>query len=246
MRRRKKTGQGFIILLVAIAMVAVAVVFAYSVLDKIVIPPIDQPPVEEPVDPVEPVEPDEPTEPEEPTEPVEPVEPIEPQKDVYAYTVSEVGVVITGRGTVESRALVIPSEIEGKKVISIAEGAFKRDEANSIKIPSTVSWIGANAFENCVNMVQIVIPASVQYMGDSVFFGCTELDYIYIEAKEKPTGWSNDWRKGYGGWTYWGGDWHYKESGAPIGNDVIELPVIPFGTFEAQGTYSDELSWEEL
>ena len=180
---------------------------------------------------------DEPT----PIEPIEPDEPDEPTADVYAYTVSAEGVTITGRGTVTGSYLTIPEEIEGAAVVAIAESAFKGDtKIYSVKIPASVESIGESAFETCVSMGSIVIPVSVQTLGENVFFGCSALKTIYIEAESAPEGWAENWRFGCSSKIYWGGEWHYKDNGEAIGDDVIELPVIPLGNYVTKGIYDPD------
>ena len=186
---------------------------------------------------------DEPT----PIEPIEPDEPDEPKADVYAYTVSAEGVTITGRGTVTGSYLTIPEEIEGAAVVAIAANAFQGDtKIYSVKIPQTVESIGESAFETCVSMGSIVIPASVQTMGENVFFGCSGLKTIYIEAESAPKGWAENWRFGCSAKVYWGGEWHFKNNGKAIGDDVIELPVVPIGNFVAKGIYDPEQGFTEF
>ncbi len=48
------------------------------------------------------------------------------------------------------------------------------------------------AFSYCSGLRKIVIPASVTSIGEFAFYGCTELT-IYCRAKEKPSGWADNW-----------------------------------------------------
>ena len=179
--------------------------------------------------------------------PIEPDEPDEPTADVYAYTVSAEGVTITGRGTVTGSYLTIPDEIEGAAVVAIAESAFQGDtKIYSVKIPQTVESIGESAFETCVSLRSIVIPVSVQTMGENVFFGCSALKTIYIEAESAPKGWAENWSFGCSAKIYWGGEWHYKDNGEAIGDDVIELPMVPLGNYVAKGIYDPEQGFTEF
>jgi uncharacterized protein YjdB len=85
----------------------------------------------------------------------------------------------------------IPSEIDGKKVISIGEDAFREfsigDEEfrdfsglTSIKIPDSVTTIGNNAFRGCSSLTDIKIPDSVTSIGFYAFRGCIGLTGISI------------------------------------------------------------------
>ena len=176
-----------------------------------------------------------------------PIEPDEPTAEVYAYTMDADGVTITGRGTVTGSRLVIPSEIEGAAVVSIAANAFRGDtKINSVSIPARVESIGESAFETCVCLSSIVIPASVQTLGGNVFFGCSGLKYIYIDAESAPEGWASNWQFGCSAKIYWGGSWHYKDNGEAIGDDVIELPMVPLGNYVTKGIYDPEQGFTEF
>lgn len=98
--------------------------------------------------------------------------------------------------------LVIPSEVDGKKVTSIGYlysnkdiisveipnsvvniglGAFQRfRNLKSIIIPNSVTSIGARAFEYCRNLTNIEIPNSVKDIGSSAFRDCRSLTKIEI------------------------------------------------------------------
>lgn len=53
-------------------------------------------------------------------------------------------------------------------------------------IPSTVTTIGANAFNNCRGLTSIVIPASVTSIQDNAFYGCYDLRSIFLYAETPP------------------------------------------------------------
>ena len=54
----------------------------------------------------------------------------------------------------------------------------------SIDIPSGVTSIGNNAFQNCTNLTAIDIPSSVTSIGNNAFTGCTNLTAITIHKAE--------------------------------------------------------------
>lgn len=236
---KSSTLRGFIAFLITVAIIASTVYFGFFLYNFI--KENDQPaepsaPSDSSDDSSDPIDkPDEPDEPEEPT------------ADVYAYTVSAEGVTITGRGTVTGSYLTIPEEIEGAAVVAIAANAFQGDtKIYSVKIPASVESIGESAFETCVCLHSVVIPASVQTMGGNVFFGCSALKTIYIEAEEEPEGWSENWRFGCSAKVYWGGDWHFKDNGEAIGDDVIELPVVPIGNYVTKGIYNPDQNFTDF
>lgn len=71
---------------------------------------------------------------------------------------------------------VIPSQIEGVTVKSIAPLAFKGcEELTSVTLPDTVTSIGANAFQECTLLSSINIPSGVTYIGKYAFSKCSGL-----------------------------------------------------------------------
>ena len=73
--------------------------------------------------------------------------------------------------------VVIPEEINGEKVLGIAEGAFEGEtDITSIQLPSTLKSIDKNAFYGCTALEKIEIPDSVEYIGDYAFYGCERLN----------------------------------------------------------------------
>lgn len=80
--------------------------------------------------------------------------------------------------------IIIPSEHNGKPVISIGEWAFSscRDDLIRVVIPSTVTSIDSHAFSGCTGLVGIVIPNGVTSVGEKAFNDCTKLICIAIPS----------------------------------------------------------------
>lgn len=77
--------------------------------------------------------------------------------------------------------IVIPSEIDGKKVTSIGKNAFSFCHGvTSIIIPDTVISIGESAFRLSSNLTSVTIPDSVASIGDYAFNSCSGLTSITI------------------------------------------------------------------
>ena len=78
-------------------------------------------------------------------------------------------------------AIVIPGEINGKKVTAIANGAFDGNKAiTSVIIQEGVTSIGDDAFYGCSSLTSIIIPEGVTSIGSWAFDGCTSLTNITI------------------------------------------------------------------
>ena len=89
---------------------------------------------------------------------------------------------------------VIPSEIEGVKVVALGDGWVcynndegKRDHLKEIVLPDGLKKIGEGAFSNC-RIESIVIPDSVESIGDYAFRGCSELKEISMPGSLKEIG----------------------------------------------------------
>lgn len=76
----------------------------------------------------------------------------------------------------------IPSEIEGVKVVAIGDGAFEDMFLYSVKIPDTVTYIGAKAFANCLGLRTVELTDSITYIGAEAFAGCRDLYEITLPS----------------------------------------------------------------
>ena len=82
-----------------------------------------------------------------------------------------------------SVSLIIPSEINGKKVTGIGGQAFEGCTGlANITIPDSVTEIGLEAFSGCTSLTNITIPDSVTEIGSSAFSGCSSLTAIDVEV----------------------------------------------------------------
>lgn len=84
-------------------------------------------------------------------------------------------------GTAEE--VVIPEEIDGKKVLTIGGAAFmSRNNITSVTIPDTVTGISGMAFSGCSGLEVVVLPNSVTTLGGGAFSGCSSLLAINLPA----------------------------------------------------------------
>ncbi len=76
--------------------------------------------------------------------------------------------------------LEIPSYINGQKVVSIGNLAFRQSKAfNKVKIPNTVTTIGVSAFQE-TNLTEVLIPSSVSSIGMMAFYKCEKLEKVSL------------------------------------------------------------------
>lgn len=118
------------------------------------------------------------------TKPTNPTEqpttkPVEIEDDWIIEDV-EKGVSVVGyKG--QNTDIVIPSEIQGKKVVSIGEDAFYGSEnLKSVVIPEGVTDIKCGAFFRCRNLITVTFPDTLKVIEVSAFAYCTSLTKITI------------------------------------------------------------------
>ena len=100
----------------------------------------------------------------------------------FNFTSNNGTVTITGY-TGSSSTVVIPGQINFQPVTTIAPGAFESISMTSVTIPSNVTTIGANAFEDCFLLASVTIPANVTSIGAGAFQNCSSLATVTIPAK---------------------------------------------------------------
>ena len=82
----------------------------------------------------------------------------------------------------EFTLLKVPSVINGKTVVEIADGAFEgvhQTYAKNILIPETVTRIGENAFKSIID-VNIVFAGTITYLGEGAFEGSNCITYLKL------------------------------------------------------------------
>lgn len=80
----------------------------------------------------------------------------------------------------DEEKVVIPSEIDGKRVTVIGNNSFQFGEITSITIPNSVTAIGVCAFASCTSLTLINIPESVNEIGEMAFMGCSLLTSLNL------------------------------------------------------------------
>lgn len=117
---------------------------------------------------------------------------------------TEKGEVIITAYKGDSKNIIIPSRLRGKKVTQIDSGSFEGSNITSIEIGDNVTYIGKSAFRECKNLKtvklgksilnidegafnecsaleEITLPKSLEKLGGSIFAGCTSLKKVNVE-----------------------------------------------------------------
>lgn len=124
-----------------------------------------------------------------------------PIDGLYTFAVNADGESVTITGVTSQRDFyVLPKEavIDGKKytVNAIGKGAFAGNRLITAYLPTSVTTIGDNAFDGCVNLTSVtqvgssdeaVFPASVTSIGNYAFEGCGKLNVTFGAAKALTT-----------------------------------------------------------
>ena len=72
----------------------------------------------------------------------------------------------------EAESIIIPEEINGRKITVIGEEAFLNEtQLKSIVIPDTVTEIQSFAFLNCDNLDDVVMSKNIEKIGERAFLG---------------------------------------------------------------------------
>lgn len=94
------------------------------------------------------------------------------------------GVMLTmgGSAYIGEKELVIPAEVEGKKVVAIATLAFSGFSAEKVVIPDSVQTLGSGVFKNCKNLRSVQFGKGVYEIGAECFMGCERLESVEIPS----------------------------------------------------------------
>ena len=99
----------------------------------------------------------------------------------FSYKIRPDDTVAINGYTGREKVVVIPSEIEGHAVTSIAGNTFEyMDFITEVTIPDSVEYIGECAFRNCEDIERITMGKNVKEIRYSAFSGCESLVRIEI------------------------------------------------------------------
>lgn len=122
-----------------------------------------------------------------------------PIDGLYTFSYNDADMTATITGVTSQRDFyVLPEEadIDGYTVTAIGNGAFAGNRLITAYLPTSVTTIGDNAFDGCVNLTSVtqrgssdeaVFPASVTSIGNYAFEGCGKLNVKFGDAKALTT-----------------------------------------------------------
>ncbi|MBQ8545747.1 MAG: leucine-rich repeat domain-containing protein [Clostridia bacterium] len=111
----------------------------------------------------------------------------------YVKNDSEDGYIVTGIGSYEGDAIVIPDTYEGLPVVAIGEGAFKNEAITSVTLAGNIITIEGSAFEGCTSLAEVNLPNSVTDVRENAFYGCSALEYVSCEDFSQSNEWTDGW-----------------------------------------------------
>ena len=104
------------------------------------------------------------------------------KNDVFKYTISNEGAIITGLNNMTLTEIFVPDEIDGKKVIAIGDMAFAGcSSVENIVLNEGLIEIGEFAFAGC-NLTEITLPDTVTSLGTQAF-ACESLSNLTLSEK---------------------------------------------------------------
>ena len=112
-----------------------------------------------------------------------------PEYEYYPY---DDGTIKISKYNGSETIIEIPSEIDGKKVVTIGSQAFScyneafdedRSNLKSVIIPDSVTYIESYAFDNCPNLANITIPNSVTVIEEYAF---KDTEWLENKQNENP------------------------------------------------------------
>lgn len=129
--------------------------------------------------------------PSDPDDPDDPDDPIVQQDYQFRDIGSNELEIIKYTGT--ATELVLPSEADGKKVVSIGDKAFANQfDLQRVEIPQGITSIGSGAFQNCLALAEVVPAAAPSQadgdaaqggtVGEGAFQNCIRLSRVVLPA----------------------------------------------------------------
>lgn len=82
----------------------------------------------------------------------------------------------------DSKNIVLPDKLRGKKVVSIGEGAFERTDIESVELGKYITNIEKNAFRECKKLKSVKLNEGLLGLGEGAFLSCEALETVNIPS----------------------------------------------------------------
>ncbi|MBR5246096.1 MAG: leucine-rich repeat protein [Clostridia bacterium] len=80
-------------------------------------------------------------------------------------------IIITKYIGTNKTSITVPTTLDGKPVVAIADGAFKGNtELTTVKVNEGIRDIGASAFEDCTSLSTITLPTTITHIGEKAIY----------------------------------------------------------------------------
>ena len=104
----------------------------------------------------------------------------------FSWELHQDGVTITAYHGADA-VVVIPAELDGEVVTSIAAGAFADCHMEAVIFPQTMMTVENGAFQNC-SLERVTLFDNIESITDGAFSGCENFKTLQINAIEAPYG----------------------------------------------------------
>lgn len=99
----------------------------------------------------------------------------------YKYYLNDDGTVTISGWNEMSQNIVIPEEIDGRKVTALGNWLFSYCKGlKSVELPKSLTTIGDRAFMKCEGLESVELPDSLISLGDEAFEGCSSLTSVRL------------------------------------------------------------------
>lgn len=96
----------------------------------------------------------------------------------FDYTETEDGIVLT-RYTGNEKNLIVPSRIDGKKVVSLRGTFCRNDTVENVRLSEGIETVDYMAFYECFSLVNVFLPDTLNSIEHAAFFGCIGLEKVH-------------------------------------------------------------------
>lgn len=107
-------------------------------------------------------------------------------RQTYSFSTSDEGGVCLNRYKLFDETVVIPDEIDNRKIVEIASKAFRYiPTMKELTLPKYVKTVGDEAFSECSALIKIVVFDQVERLGNALFKACSSMKTVeYHGTKE--------------------------------------------------------------